>query len=102
MAWLIKTDGTRTEVKGTGPGGRVELEQMYEAMDCELVEGIQLMKGDVKIDGVPHDHAYADEEGLIKGGPIVLNPTASFLVGHPIVGNVLFCRFGGEDNAESF
>ncbi|MHC4621181.1 MAG: DUF3846 domain-containing protein [Planctomycetota bacterium] len=95
MALLVKADGTREEVAGAGPDGRVTWEQIKEAIGGGMVEHIDT--DPAKAEG--YAHMWFDEEGKMKSFPE--NPEATKLSAWTaacdvLVGDVLLCT--EEDN----
>lgn len=79
MAQLIKTDTTITEIEPKN-GTDFNLQELYEAIGCSLIEVVYLPDGRLMI---------ADEEGSYNKP--VLNFIASAMAGTQIVGNVVVC-----------
>jgi len=71
MALMITPDGTRTPITGDGEGGRVDLQQLYRLIGCDLVEHIDC---DPKATG-GYDGCYFDEMGKLKAA--LPNPDAT-------------------------
>ena len=81
MAWLIKPDGSETEVHAAkGPGKRFTLQELQAAVDG-YIEGVY-----VTWEG-KRRRAYVNEEGLINGLPV--NRTATAILRPEYMGNVI-------------
>lgn len=101
MGLLIKVDGTKTEVKGNKPDGALSYEQLKDAVGGGFIEAVQC---DPTATG-GYDHFYCDEEGKLKGFPPNREATKLSTYTMPddvVVGDVIFCKAGGEDGGESF
>lgn len=81
-AELIKTDGSRSPLVPKN-GTDFELDELYSAIGCDMIEIVRTSGGRIMV---------VDEEGLLKELPE--NPTASFLHGRLIVGDVVLCDEG--------
>jgi hypothetical protein len=85
MAWLIKPDGSLTEIKPGGRGKKFTLEEMQKAV-AGYIEGVYVIFEGKK------RRAYVNEEGHLKGLPFndlatrILSPE---YLGNIIVGNML-------------
>jgi hypothetical protein len=97
MALIVKTDGTKTEVKGKEPNGSLSYAQLQE-----ICQGyIQAVECDPKVtDG--YDHFYCNEEGKLTG--MVPNAVASLMSTYTadndiVVGDVVFCKSNGEGDS---
>lgn len=101
MGLLIKVDGTRSEVKGNKPNGALSYEQLKAAVGGGYIEAVQC---DPAVTG-GYDHYYCDEEGKLKDFPPNREATKLSTYTMPddvVVGDVIFCTKGGEDDGESF
>jgi len=99
MALLIKVDGTRVEVLGTGPEGQLTYEQLKEAVGGGYIQAVAC---DPKMTG-GYDHFYCDEEGKLKGFPInraATDLSTLTMVGDVLVGDIIFCKTVGKDMDE--
>jgi hypothetical protein len=98
MALKISVDGTRTEIKGEKEKGALSYKQLKEAVGGY----IELVRCDPEVTG-GYDHFYCNEEGKLEGLPF--NPEATRLStwtadSDPIVGNVIFCKTGKNEDGE--
>lgn len=102
MALLIRADGTRKEIQGTGERDTVVWNQIKDAIGGGFV---QMFECDPDV-AEGHHVVCCDEEGKLKAFPP--NPEATklstytapgdMLVGDMLVGDILFLRKGdGED-----
>ena len=99
MALLIKVDGTRVEVLGTGPEGQLAYEQVKNAIGGGFFQSVPC---DPEVTG-GYDHFYCDEEGKRKEFPI--NREATKLSTYTaledvLVGDVIFCKTVGKGSDE--
>lgn len=85
MALLIKADGTEEEVKGTDKGGKFGLNQLYQLLDCDMV---QLLRLKLKYKDITYNEVWCDEEGKLNDKPV--NAVATRLLGDQLFGGDYF------------
>ena len=97
MGLLIRADGTRIEIKGTGERGTVVWDQIKEAIGGGFV---QMFECDPAV-AEGHDTVCCDEEGKLKAfspNPEATKLSTYTMPGDTLVGDILFLRKGeGED-----
>ena len=87
MATLYKTNGEEIEVAPRNKDFGFSLKEMYDLLECELIEIVSLCQGKIMV---------IDEEGKVKGKKLNLFATAVFQsetgVIDNIVGHALVCN----------
>jgi uncharacterized protein DUF3846 len=90
MALLIRTDGTITPIEPTDPARGFQLEQLYSALGCSMIEVVNLRDGTIFI---CDEEAKLDENHSmnIKATVHALHRQAIFPNDY-IAGPVILCR----------
>lgn len=101
MALLIKSDGTKIEIKGEEEDGSLSYAQIKKSIGGGF---FQFVGCDPTVTG-GFDHYFCDEEGKFKGfrkNEIATALSTYTSVFDMVVGDVLFCKLGGKDKDRSF
>lgn len=99
MALLIKVDGTRVEVVGTGPEKQLTYAQLKEAIGGGFIQAVAC---DPAVTG-GYDHYYCDEEGKLKDFPVNREATklsTYTMFDDVLVGDIIFCKTVGKEMDE--
>jgi len=94
MALLIKTDGTKQELKGEEADGSLSYQQLNKACGGY----IQMVPCDPKVTG-GYDHFYCNEEGKLTGleGNLLATEMSTYTAPYDVIcGDVVFCKENGE------
>ena len=88
MAKLYKTDGSIVDIEPKDKRKGFQLQELYDAIGCDIVEAIRFSKD---------EYFICDEEGLLKPNPIRNNKANDYITSvcgnnWDIHGNVVICK----------